>query len=407
MSKRLKTCLTSGRAPAYWQRQIAQDTAWLNSLTRCCAWLTEITDIRVTLNETPLLGQSLVALTTQLSQQNSTGREATHPASAISRGTSPAKHEHKGNSNLLTRSQAQESRFPGEINEAYEPPSTETKRGVAQQSLPGGRRLSHQVTELERQVAGVLLRRWAGESVQENSGDSSRSRSTALSGQRRWRNGSIRPLSGQYQRPSQHDWQETLVKRANHLLGSAHLPAGRAGTQEKALHAQLWGTPLTIDGATAPTELLLRLTNAARESDTMVNGEAEQRASSLRPGGQAGGKPAVAGAGSLDERAHGRSISPQATPLEDADLHNQGLLKSLLADAQIEPIMQPVVAPQLPVLPPLTVPRQVDIPPQPAAEATLRLGARAEMMIEDDLDVLAAKIKRILDDEARRHGIDV
>jgi hypothetical protein len=48
------------------------------------------------------------------------------------------------------------------------------------------------------------------------------------------------------------------------------------------------------------------------------------------------------------------------------------------------------------------------MPGLPVAAATARQGARAEAAIaEDDLSVLAARIKRILDEEARRHGIDV
>ena len=43
------------------------------------------------------------------------------------------------------------------------------------------------------------------------------------------------------------------------------------------------------------------------------------------------------------------------------------------------------------------------------ATAAVQRGARQEETtgVEDDLGALAAKIKRILDEEARRHGIDV
>jgi hypothetical protein len=68
---------------------------------------------------------------------------------------------------------------------------------------------------------------------------------------------------------------------------------------------------------------------------------------------------------------------------------------------QIEP---PTTAPQLP---PLIPPQMVGMPVTPVAAATARHGARAEDAMDEDLDVLAARIKRILDEEARRHGIDV
>jgi hypothetical protein len=68
---------------------------------------------------------------------------------------------------------------------------------------------------------------------------------------------------------------------------------------------------------------------------------------------------------------------------------------------QIEP---PTTAPKLP---PLIPPQMVGMPVLPVAAAAARHGARAEDTADEDLDVLAARIKRILDEEARRHGIDV
>jgi hypothetical protein len=68
---------------------------------------------------------------------------------------------------------------------------------------------------------------------------------------------------------------------------------------------------------------------------------------------------------------------------------------------QIEP---PTTAPQLP---PLIPPQMVGMPVLPIAAATARHGARDEETADEDLDVLADRIKRILDEEARRHGIDV
>jgi hypothetical protein len=51
----------------------------------------------------------------------------------------------------------------------------------------------------------------------------------------------------------------------------------------------------------------------------------------------------------------------------------------------------------------------VNGPAPPVATTTARQGARQEeaTAADDNHDVLAAKIKRILDEEARRHGIDV
>lgn len=60
-------------------------------------------------------------------------------------------------------------------------------------------------------------------------------------------------------------------------------------------------------------------------------------------------------------------------------------------------------------LPDLLPPQRTEMPSLPVASASARLGAKleAEAEMSDDLNILAAKVKRILDEQARRHGIDV
>ena len=58
-------------------------------------------------------------------------------------------------------------------------------------------------------------------------------------------------------------------------------------------------------------------------------------------------------------------------------------------------------------LPKLTAPQASDLTPAPIAAATARQSALSNLLSDDDLSGLAANIKRILDAEARRYGIDV
>lgn len=58
-------------------------------------------------------------------------------------------------------------------------------------------------------------------------------------------------------------------------------------------------------------------------------------------------------------------------------------------------------------LPPLIPPPRVGMPAAAVASAKARQGAHDEATADEDLEVLAAKIERILDEDARRHGIDV
>jgi hypothetical protein len=59
-------------------------------------------------------------------------------------------------------------------------------------------------------------------------------------------------------------------------------------------------------------------------------------------------------------------------------------------------------------LPALSAPRENQQEPLPVAAAISRSGARVEAAIGyEDLDELAVRVKLILDEQARRHGIEV
>ncbi len=84
------------------------------------------------------------------------------------------------------------------------------------------------------------------------------------------------------------------------------------------------------------------------------------------------------------------------SPAAKVDLQSAGLA---------EQFAPPPVATSLP---PVIPPQTLLTPVAPIAAASARQGSRTEAMLaEDDLDALAAKIKFILDEQARRHGIDV
>jgi hypothetical protein len=95
---------------------------------------------------------------------------------------------------------------------------------------------------------------------------------------------------------------------------------------------------------------------------------------------------------------------PTAGPLPRGDGASHVALGAHVAEEQIERIAPPSLAPQLP---PLLPPRLMGMPTLAVASEIARQGALAEATAGDDLDTLAAKIKHILDEEARRHGIDV
>lgn len=83
---------------------------------------------------------------------------------------------------------------------------------------------------------------------------------------------------------------------------------------------------------------------------------------------------------------------------DDGDTANRG---------SAERVAPPSLAASLPALFALTTPQTAPAGVLPLASETARSGAREEARPPEDLDALAAKIKLILDEQARRHGIDV
>ncbi len=74
-------------------------------------------------------------------------------------------------------------------------------------------------------------------------------------------------------------------------------------------------------------------------------------------------------------------------------------------EESLSPVMPPQAAPNLPNLGP---PRQVWEPIPPLATGMIRQKVRAAQDTTGaDLQELATQVKRILDEEARRYGIDV
>lgn len=164
-----------------------------------------------------------------------------------------------------------------------------------------------------------------------------------------------------------------------------------------------WSAP--IAGPAAPHELLLRLAGLATSAD-------HRRLTAAGPATADNGRRPAAGA-PLEAGDNGGTLEGTASGFTSGDTAGAGAIRaSVLPLSPWERelggggrIAPPAVAPQLP---PLIPPQVVGQPVQPVAAATARQGALAEATAaEDDLSLLAAKIKRILDEEARRHGIEV
>jgi hypothetical protein len=166
-----------------------------------------------------------------------------------------------------------------------------------------------------------------------------------------------------------------------------------------ALIAQ-WAAAVT--GRTAPRDLLWRLSESRR--DTVDTPQADSR----QPA--AGASPPASPA-----------TSKHRNPRTESGLHDVSAPELPSPDGGVGPRTR-TVAPEVPLPPLARTPSDggpdplgalaVDVPagdlePRTEAAARLRLTSTEAVSHGDELAALAGKVKRILDGEARRHGIDV
>ena len=172
-------------------------------------------------------------------------------------------------------------------------------------------------------------------------------------------------------------------------------------------------------GPTAPLTLLLRLLG---EAEPLSENPPVRRAPPVR-----GAKPSptellrsqaertASGVPEWDapfsSTPRGEAPAPVVQPPTGAQQGFYPQSGSLPLPAAGQPNFRPPLAPPLASehTPTLLPPQEVFDAPTPFAAATARQAAKFDegRLVEEDLDMLASKIKRILDDEARRHGIQV
>lgn len=213
-------------------------------------------------------------------------------------------------------------------------------------------------------------------------------------------------------RPSKRRLIQAGGARGPDAEGATHVALPRDGP---AL-AEAWR--FTLDGQVAPLDLLVRLANSpagdvgagsgeglARQHWSLQSGP--PRGQAIRSGwrsqpGQVSatnfeGTHVPAGTSTQEDSRHPSEAHPETT----SRTPNPG--PKTWASARIAPPSG------VSALPPLLPFQEVGVPSPPVATAAIQGMVRQEemAMAGDDLEALAARIKRILDEEARRHGIDV
>ncbi len=425
MSSSLGTALASGRSPAYWLREMVQHATWTDTFRYTCAWLPELIALQPVLNNGPLFGGSLALLATDRSQPATASLDSARqgrPKTTRIAETSKAARQFDSNAEKGPHRQGTRYQDPG-----YRPTVqagltdfpgstqlTQARHVSVKQAQHSNRTAPHWLAEVDRRAEHAVLQRLAGETMPAHATNRPRHRSDVSFSEGQHRRYVVtQPTPAQQSELSLRSWESTLVKRTRHQLRNVHqstalntneaagLSSQQWNTAGEELLSQQWNAPVT--GQSVPVELLLSLSGSPQwERRAAVSSERE-RTRSISPLEHWVEENETTGG------ATGKLMQPGSSlvklPLLDGEIkYGQGMEELFPTNDRAEQIMPPVVASQLP---PLVTSQRIDIPPLPVAAATVRLGARAEMIIEDDLDLLAAKIKRILDDEARRHGIDV
>ncbi|MFH0344621.1 MAG: hypothetical protein ACHBNF_21420 [Chromatiales bacterium] len=416
--------LSGGKSPACWWRDSVRKTEGLTAVRRAGVWVEEIRAIHPRLCEGPLLGTTLSVLTGRASHAQETQPKTARPGKArFARWENPLEL----NRNKTTANASTSSPFQPKVEETPASRSAETLSRLQAQAngsllnrLAGGK-LTFQSTAQSSPVKGKHDVVFGGTAQEQTRSFSATGKSNAA----------IFPPACR-ESAAQQDWLNRLGQRAGKAMrqpdttGSAK-PAqddAQVSGQSPSLQEQ-WAMPL--DGTCASLDLLNRLVQEdlpGGEGNRALPRSSRGQPPSLekphpprpieksdefsqRSDGWDGwhGEPASGGNDfeskvKLPDTAQASSALFAPEPGVDGQIgHGEGETKSSV------PIIPPNVTPSLPDLLP---PQRVGAQPLPVAAATARRGAREEAAMNmDDLDTLAGKIKQILDEQARRHGIDV
>lgn len=213
--------------------------------------------------------------------------------------------------------------------------------------------------------------------------------------------------------PSAETFAQRLVRRTANTIRRLRSPADEEIRVSKWLGDQ-WSKPLA--GTAVPGDWLRRLATGETSATSARQSEgdpihsaplaAHHQASTLqRPEENSVTRAHSIAGDSPSERERTETPAPDAR--DDSIGYEHEGAGETANRAGAERVAPPSLAGSLPALSPLTTPQTTVTGVLPLASETARLGALEEARPPEDLEALAAKIKFILDEQARRHGIDV
>lgn len=457
--------LAAGQAPAAFAHVIERRAARVQTLRRVSGWVAVVSEQHFCLNAEPLFGRCLAGL---LSQPDPPADAPTETGRSQGRGTSSAlsagRQPSIASGPVASLGLASDARTVGQPSRSTQPLRWEG-RAQAERSardaaaphsawranLPDSRPIQA-VLELPARAAPALLRSLVSEAAivgvqplhtvvlesrgtgqpqvaaarQRDDWGSAAADAARLLGTPQVQSFQLHPataLSATMARLAAQPFQPVATQAT----------AGAAPLTLSALMAEQLALP--INGPQVPREFLLRLANGqfqpggieadytapriteepGQSGDRVATNTAPRRRNSTaglraEPGLRAdrGGNGVTRSSAPTERLASGHY---QRTPQESRLPQSAHEAQAPWASEMSEPLVQPNETTAPPAmasqLPPLLPPQQPGVPALPLAAAGARQGAWIEAMEELDLDALADNIKRILDEQARRHGIDV
>lgn len=433
--------LRGGKAPRYWKREWSHATEPLVLILRTCDWLTAFAEVSPRLLAEPLFGTCLTAVTSSGAPLLDQTNESSPPAN---RRTSPTLAPNLG------KPATSERRTPSKRSRAN--PSVTS--GIARNLTSQNARHFEKASQLARQASPSLLQR----SGAPDTLTPIENLTTKTSSLPRGRPGSAPVNSAPT--PTRLEWLGLVADRAakrwvrnwvfpERRQSSSPAVAGNPGKKSRAsspaLRSQSLAEPANASSAPVETErdaalpLLERewlLPLAGPQATPELLASLSIRASSPGERGAPGtNHPRNDSSFNADSAPRSRTPNPFAAGQEPFTItpdisrslvkrfekapHLQtepnprfpAQLDSTINTGEREQRTSPNLAPTVlttspsPLLPPLSSGSPV-VPA--AADAARRFAWRDEVEAQEkDLSVLAAQVKRILDEEARRHGIDV
>lgn len=423
--------LRGGKAPLYWKRELSRLTGAWDSMPRRCDWVREIAETHPRLLSAPLLGTCLTAVTSNGVIQPERSNESSDPAVNLTSPHLGGNRSKDAASERVLSSKRQQVCSPSFANQRSE----NARHFETASQLPGRapdsllRRAAPGTLHVNKDLSAATTSPPHGNasSPPVNSQKLTRLewlRLVADRAARRWITHPIFSSKRKYSSPTitgnrdigSHSPAVSTQSIASDIRASASSATGE--TEFFPLLHDDWLLP--IDGQQASPQLLASLVKhpgAARGTTEKIHRSKEPLGGIVS---EPRGLPSSPDPNATEQRSFidGPEFSrppdrlfdrqsPAVAAESDRNLPLQSTFNSEEREQPASPNLAPTVL--TPALWPLLPPPSAGAPVSPvAADSVRRIAWRDEVEAQQtDLSVLAAQVKRILDEEARRHGIDV